>query len=182
MPVSIISRLLRAIGLPAIAALAIVAAPAQAGYLGHSVDADYRFPNIGTVFDGMSTQVVGAGTEFSLFGVDIDLDDDTIHFSRPGPVSFSPGSFNGWSFFDVFATIDPVIGVEVISSTVGLDNSRLSFDADTVWVNFVNLASATNFDAVVRVRFSTAAVPAPATVALAAFALGIAVLARRRRA
>ena len=75
----------------------LCATTAQAGFAGNAVDADYRYSDIGTVFDAMSTQVVGAGVEWSLFGIAIDATDNTIQFSRPGGISFAAGSFNGWA-------------------------------------------------------------------------------------
>lgn len=101
--------------------------------------------------------------------------------SRPGPVTFLTGTFNGWSFYDTTNNLPPITGVTVNGTTTiaGFDASRVSFDADHIYLNFVDLADQNNFYAAVDVTFG---VPEPGTWALMFAGLGlVASVARRTR-
>ncbi|MEO8122839.1 MAG: PEPxxWA-CTERM sorting domain-containing protein [Burkholderiales bacterium] len=167
-------------GLVAVGMLAVSGA-AQAGFDGNTISADYLYSDIGTVYQALGSAVVGAGVEFSSFGISLDLSDTQITMSRPGEITFLPGTFNGWRFYDATDNLPAITGVTVNGATTisGFDNSRVSFDADHVWVNFVDLADANDFYAVVDVAF---AVPEPATWAMMLAGLGmVGALAARRR-
>ncbi len=168
-----------------------ISAAANAGYLGNSVEARASFPTLllPTTTGGPVTSVVGAGIEFTngqfgaFFGPSFDFADTTITITH-AQTSHSSGSFNGYTFFDVFSAIDAIIAVTILSDSTGFfsgDPSRVFFDADNVFVNFASLSFSgqTNPTVVLGVQFARTQIPEPATLAL--LGLGLAGLGFGRR-
>lgn len=173
-------------------ALLVASFSAQAGYLGQTVQAQAYFPSLPNTFGTAPVQaVVGAGLEFAngqftpFFGPSFDFDDTTITITH-AQTGHSAGDFNGYGFFDVFATIDLIVGVDILSDNTGFfsgDPSRIFFDADTVYVNFqsLNFAGTNGPQIVLGVRFGTS-VPEPGSMALVGLALlGLGVGRRLKR-
>jgi hypothetical protein len=164
---------------------------ANAGFIGNSLDADYRYTNGSTVYlDPWGHKVVKDGKEewpSNPFSIDADDSSITLSGSSPsGPSSFI-GSFNGWIFTDVFESIDDITGVTIDSTTSleGFGSSNISFTQNSVSLNFAGI---TYSDLFVKVnvdfgstRTARSAVPEPSIIAL--FGLGLAGLglAHRRR-
>lgn len=158
-----------------------IAGSANAGFLGNTVGFVYSFPTLGNVL--VSNQaVVGAGEEFSFTVRHWDFSDNQIitRFDNCGSCSFSSSAFNGASFFDVFASIDPITNVTIDAATTlpGFNASRITFDANHIDINYQSLPISANYVVVMNVEFG-GQVPEPGTLAL--LGLGMAGLALRRR-
>lgn len=175
---------IRILGTAAI--LALASSPASAGFLGHTVSADYHWPNLGTVLYASGNAVAGAGLEFDNVGgfvggngPDVDFSDANIRVTYPTGWFFdtvTPRTFDGWVFADAAAAI---VGVTLDDTNItGLTAAALSFDATHVYLDQLSLGDfAANSFVSIDVAF---AVPEPAMGAALGFGLiGIA-LARRR--
>jgi hypothetical protein len=153
---------------------------ASAGFDGHTINLNYEYPNLGTVLVAGGNQVVGAGVEYPVIGNGyVDLSDTGIVFNYTGPTFPSAAPFNGYHFFDVFASIDPIVGVTLVSTTfTGFDQSRISFDSDNIYVNIGGLV-ATDPQIVLSVEFGQSSVPLPPALVLLALGAGILGVTRR---
>ena len=114
-----------------LAALA-VSGLANAGYLGQSVQTFASFPTLvgPSVTGGPVTSVVGAGVEFSngqfgaFFGPTFDFADTTITITH-AQTSHSSATFNGYTFFDVFSTIDAITNVTILSDSTEIGRAHV---------------------------------------------------------
>jgi hypothetical protein len=170
--------------------LLLVATPASAAMIGVTIEATALFPDLAapTVTGGPVDAVVGPGIEFSngqfgdFFGPSFDFDDSTITITT-APVSHSGASFNGYRFFDVLGFLPNISALSIITDTSGFfsaDPSRLSFDADNIFINFQDLGFSGDEVVVLGVQTQDAGapIPEPATVTLLGTGL---VLAGARR-
>ena len=167
---------------------------AQAGFIGHTIEATAYFPTLPApnepdpIIAGPVSAVVGPGPEF----LTVQLPFQTIDFAdtsisiRTFRVLHLPATFNGYRFFDVLGTIDSIVGVSILADDTGFfsaDPSRIFFDADNIFVNFESLdhRDLSNPSTVLGVTFATATIPEPASVALFAVSLAVLGLAWRRK-
>ncbi len=175
----------------AVVFLFVFAAAAQAkaaSLLGSTVRITGERYEIGTVEVGPLDVVAGGGLEVpgNFWGIySIDLTDTSILFNFPGTCcgGFSGGTFNGIHFFDLNGTIGDFTSVTIATSNVaGFNSSRISFDANNIYVNYQSLnPNPTDF---VLLNVATAsAVPEPASwLLIPTGILGVITARRRARA
>lgn len=163
--------------------ICLFAGTANAGLIGNDVLLEYWYPDLSTVRDS-ATSTVGAGTEFSNYAgfFDIDVDDTNITVNQFAiSTRFSSASFNGWVISDLNGTIDDIINVTINSATnmVGLDSSRLTFDSNSIGINWQGLSFTESTIVSRDIEFDSVAVPEPASIAL--LGLGLAGIGFSRR-
>jgi hypothetical protein len=159
--------------------------------LGKDIQVDVRNPSLSSPPIVTSQFVVGSGPELSirnhptLVNVDVDVSDSTIRLTYPDSFAlFAGGAFNGYIFTDFTDSIPPFGEVLIDSETnlPGLDPSRVSFDADHVYLNLSELAVRSP-NTVIQLRIGSASVPEPSScIALSIGVLGMSAYVRYRRA
>jgi hypothetical protein len=164
---------------------------AQAGFIGFSVGVETQFPTLGSVCCGSGVAVVGPGVEFPAGSFPnynanafIDVSDLQIDYGQTAGTSYTTATFNGFRFFDALGTIAPIVGVSVNGATnlAGFDMSRVSFDANNIYINLQSLFAGGAHLVRLDVQFGSTAVPEPSTILFLGPGLAvIAILARRRR-
>lgn len=153
-------------------ALFIISTLTHAAFMdGKTVELQYLFPDINTEYNvsghPQGNFVVGAGIEFSGPWFTTDFSDSNILIESPISTNWSSQSFNGFRVTDILGAIDSITSVTINSATnlTGLDLSRITFDADHIWVNWQGLS----FDANTIVSLDIQggpSVPEPASLAL----------------
>ena len=114
------------------------------GFEGQTIDYTYLFPTISTVYETTPDVTVGPGVEFpniipnyfSDLGT-VDISNDRVLVTYNQDVFWSSGSFNGFRIFDEFGTVSDIVGVTLLQNggNPGLDATRISFDANNVYLN-----------------------------------------------
>ena len=161
---------------------------AWAALAGNALRLDYLFPTTG---DSLASVVFVApfadlpytcclSNEFAPQDsvLSISVTDDSIVVVGDRSQVFTAADFNGLSFLDAQGTIDAIIGVTLVESTLpGLDAGDIGFNADRVLIDFAG-ASGLNLDSwrvALRLRFADGGdpgtLPEPGTLALGALAL-----------
>lgn len=159
-----------------------LAGSAQAGLLGNTLGADPNFSTIGNLCcGGPFSAVVGAGVEFAPGSFPdynrnayVDASDTSIEYGQTDGTIYADATFNGFHYYDALNAIDAILGVSINPATnlAGFDMSRVSFDANNVYINMQGLSAGTAHRVVIDLRFdAVTAVPAPASLALAGLGL-----------
>ena len=159
------------------------------GLAGSNMLVETRYPTIDEVYHNNSFEVMVIDeielTNIPGYGFDIDLMNSAIVFCgfekavrEERSIQFSEESFHGFYFFDMDDTVPAFSSVSINPATVleGLDQSRISFDDNNIYINFSALYATRDSYVQLDLEF----IPEPATVIL--LGLGGMVLGGRRRA
>ncbi|HEX7636912.1 MAG TPA: hypothetical protein VF457_00825, partial [Burkholderiaceae bacterium] len=152
------------------------AAPALAADLtGHAVDVAWLFPDTSTAFASQSF-AVGGGPELSCAGsgaggglctgfidaATLDLGANTLSLTiDSGTAAWTGAAFNGYEFSGLAAG-GTWTGYTLSTDFAGLDDSRVTFTPDAVWVNMQGITPAAGESFTI----SLTAVPEPGQGAL----------------
>ncbi len=168
--------------LAATALATAVAAPASAGLVGQTIGIEYIFPDITTVYQDLGSNLVGTDGPTTFPGYfDFSFTDSSVITSNFQFASnWTVTDFNGFHLYDFNGTAPAFTSVTInsLSNMAGLDASRITFDADNIYVNWNGL----DFDAGTFVQLDiNSAVPEAATWALMLAGFGMVGTSMRRR-
>ena len=156
----------------------IIAGSAHAQLSQGTIGFNYLFPDAGNVFYSSTFTTASPETGFGYFTT--SATDHTItnsNFFQSN--SWTGADFNGYEIYDFDGTMDAFTSVTLASSNMaGLDSSRISFDANHIWVNWQGLSF--NTDTVVRLNVN-GSVPEPASWAMMLGGFGLVGGAMRSR-
>lgn len=171
--------------LPAMMALGMLgqASPAEAGLLGHSIDATYYYPDLSTVYEDDGVQTVNPSATWVAFReVQAVATDTQIVITNVAgyDYSFTPASFNGYVFTDqggnlgiTSVTVDAATNVPFTIADVTLTTSQLELN----WQG-IDFPQGSN----ITLDLSFASVPEPSSLVLASLGtMGVIGYGIRRR-
>lgn len=145
----------------------------------------YLFPNQATPFFIEAPMLIGPGPERNdLYAggpeTVLDISDTNILIEWPNEHTFNPADFSGiliWDFYNVLPAFSSVT-INPVSTLTDFDSSRISFDADRIYINFQGLVGPPGE----ILSLDVAAVPEPASMAIWGVGLvGLTIGARLRK-
>jgi hypothetical protein len=146
---------------------------------GQSLEFEYMYPNTGSP---LTTQhfTVGSGVESpngyaSQFGLDVSASTVDVDFRTSS--TWASAAFNGFRLTDYTGSIAAITGVSLVSTNMtGLTQSRVTFDANNVFVNWNGLSFNADTFVSLSVAFQTPAGESSATPLPAAATAGLALM------
>lgn len=162
----------------------------QAGLLGQTVTATYNYPNISTVNTGPFNFLVGPGVELHCppdipfcgtistpFSLDFTDTQIVYHYGPSVVAGFGPSAFNGFVFTNLNMG-SPITGFTLSSfGFTGLDNSAVSFTANSLSINLQGALEAPTAGWTVTLQ----TVPEPSVAELIGAGLALLFACRRLR-
>jgi hypothetical protein len=138
-----------------------VAFPARANLLtGDTIRTWELYPDLSTIYAG-PVDVVDPGSVLSFPGfapiADITFSDANITITMDRDATAYTSAFNGFHFFDVSEAPFGSVTLDAATDVPGIDASRVSFDAQDIYVNF----SGITYSAGEEVSLDLRAVPEP---------------------
>lgn len=166
--------MLRSIVAAAIVAAVPVAAFAQTGFEGNTLQYQGFFPDLSTEYSPAQTAIVGPGVEFvddtSFLRVDVADLGFTVFDDYGG--DFVPADFNGFVLSDINGTIAAITGVTFTGGGFAGEQPVVTFDADNIYVDFSGIGIITTPGVGYSFDVSFNAVPEPATWAMMLVGVG----------
>jgi hypothetical protein len=166
------SLAISAIALGATAVTGIAAAPAQAGLIGKQLNAVYYVPDTSTPYGSASfnppTFIVGPGLETTgnvenVTNLLVDFTNDmltiTLNTSLTNP-TWNVASFNGIIFTSPNSLGLASASVAPETTMSGFNNSRVSFNANQILINWNGLS----YENGTKVKVNFTSVPEPGTI------------------
>ena len=166
-----------------VALASALSVPASATVLlGKSIGIQYIYPDISAMEQDLGSNLVGTDgpTPFDPYFKFSFTDTTATTSNFQFAAAWGSAPFNGFRLYDVNGTIAAFTSVTInpSSNLLGLDASRITFDANNIYVNWDGLSvSASTF---VTLNIS-GAVPEPASWALMIAGFGMVGFAARRR-
>ena len=159
-----------------------VTGPARADLLtGDTIRTWELYPDLSTIFAG-PVDVVDPGNILAFPGfapiVNIAFNDANITITMVRDATAFTSAFNGFRFFDVSEAPFGSVTLDSATDVPGIDASRVSFDAQNIYVNFSGIAYSTGQEVSLDIR----AVPEPASsLVLLVIAAFVTIAVRRRK-
>jgi hypothetical protein len=159
-----------------------LALPARADLLtGDTIRTWELYPDLSTIYAG-PVDVVDPGTILSFPGfapiVNIAFNDANITITMVRDATALTSAFNGFRFFDVSEAPIGAVTLDSVTDVPGIDASRVSFDAQNIYVNFSDITYSTGQEVSLDIR----PVPEPAaSLVLLAIAALVTYAVRRRK-
>jgi hypothetical protein len=145
---------------------------AHAGFMGADLIAQYYSPNLGSPYSVQEQfTVIDPGKEVTFFPdhfpvTNLDFSDTNLLITYNASWRWNIAPFSGFVVTDFMSMVDNILNVTINSATnmVGLDESRIGFDANSFSINWNNLKFNKSTKISLDFDFAdTAPVPEPGT-------------------
>jgi hypothetical protein len=156
---------------------------------GQTLVYQYLFPDTSSPVCSARNDVVAPGVEIAPTGDDcasghyafnysVDYSDTSILVTYVTSGGWAPATFNGFVVNDVNGTIPAFNATLGFTDVTGFDASRLTFDADNIFLNWQDLSYQTGNT--IRIDLARSSVPEPTTLLLLGLGLAGLGFARKR--